>query len=314
VCEDRWAIILRGSPIITTLHEFPRATMRSSRTPLSERWLILRRLVRRLRERDYDLTIDAQGLAKSAIITAAAGAPRRICHGSPWAREGSWLFAKRRSPTCAEHVIDQQRSLALPLLGSHHPRGPWSFPLPAWELERAWATTWLTRQGFATTGNERPWVLNVGAGWPTKVWPLTRQIELVRLLARTRIPLLLVWGSHTEHDFAEEIAAEAGYGVLCPPTTIPQLAGLLARARMVISGDTGPLHLSLALGTPAVGLFGPVPALRNGPRGRGYRTLQAPAAPWERRDMTRVDMSAISAEAVVEQAHAAIREQIPTFP
>ncbi|MBA3709989.1 MAG: hypothetical protein H0W83_14355, partial [Planctomycetes bacterium] len=58
-------------------------------------------------------------------------------------------------------------------------------------------------------------------------------------------------------------------------------------------------------GTPAVGLFEPVPATRNGPRGRGYRTLQAPGALWERKDLAQVDMAALTAEAVYEQACAA---------
>ena len=96
--------------------------------------------------------------------------------------------------------------------------------------------------------------------------------------------------------------------MLAPPTTIPQLAGLIARAAVFVSGDTGPLHLSLALGTPAVGLFGPVPAERNGPRGRGYRTLQAPGAAWERRDVAKVDMGAIAADAVIAAARSAVDE------
>jgi heptosyltransferase-1 len=68
---------------------------------------------------------------------------------------------------------------------------------------------------------------------------------------------------------------------------------------VVVSGDTGPLHLSQALGVPALGLFGPVPATRNGPRGAHWRNLQAPGAAWERRDVSRVDMGAISAEAAL---------------
>jgi ADP-heptose:LPS heptosyltransferase len=256
-------------------------------------------MVRELRGCGYDAVIDAQGLAKSAVLAACAGAPRRVGHRRPRAREGSWLVARRQSPVSAEHVIDQQRALALPLLGAGHPRGPWRFPLPAWREEREWAAQWLQRHGCEVAGEHRPLVLNVGAGWPTKVWPFKRQVEFARLAARRRLPLLLVWGSHAEHDLAEEIVQEAGYGLLAPPTSIPQLAGLLACARVVVSGDTGPLHLSQALGVPALGLFGPVPATRNGPRGAHWRNLQAPGAAWERRDVSRVDMGAISAEAAL---------------
>jgi ADP-heptose:LPS heptosyltransferase len=148
-------------------------------------------------------------------------------------------------------------------------------------------------------------MLNVGAGWPTKVWPRERQSAFARLCQERALPLVLVWGSASERSMAEAIIADAGSGLMAPPTTIPQLAGLLAQTRVLVSGDTGPLHLCMALGRPAVGLFGPVPAERNGPRGSGYRTLQAPGAAWERKDVTKVDMGVLSADMVLDAALAA---------
>lgn len=310
LCEDRWSALLTGNPAVDTLHQLPRKALRDRARPWHQRALLVRRLLREVRAASYDAVIDAQGLAKSAVLAACAGAPRRIGHAHPRAREGSWLVSRQRSPVLAEHVIDQQRALALPLLGSGHQRGTWRFPLPAWLVEHEWAAQWMLRQGMALNAVGRPLVLNVGAGWPTKVWPLRRQVEFARLCGRRRLPLVLVWGSHAEHDLAEEIIAEASYGTLAPPTTIPQLATLLAGARVVVSGDTGPLHLSQAVGTPAIGLFGPVPATRNGPRGRGYRNFQAPGAAWERRDVSRVDMAAISAEEVLAAALSVAEENI----
>jgi ADP-heptose:LPS heptosyltransferase len=213
------------------------------------------------------------------------------------------LVSQRRSRSRAVHVIDQQRDLGR-LLGVE-PRGPWIFPLPAWVGERSWGVAEL-----AVLGLRRPWALNVGAGWPTKIWPLERQVEFARALGRRGTPLLVVWGSPAEQQVAQQVVAQSGHGILAPPTSIPQLAGLLAACAVVVSGDTGPLHLALALGTPAVGLFGPVPAERNGPRGPGYRTLQAPGAAWERRDLSKVEMGAISAAAVVEAAVAAVDDRV----
>ena len=151
-------------------------------------------------------------------------------------------------------------------------------------------------------------MLNVGAGWPTKVWPQERQIEFATNLRARGIPLVLVWGSPAERSVAETVLDAADHGSLAPATTIPQLAGLLAHAAVVVSGDTGPLHLALALGIPAVGLFGPVPAERNGPCGAGYRTLQAPGAAWERRDLSKVDMAAIQAAQVIAAAEGALQD------
>jgi heptosyltransferase-1 len=299
VCEDRWACVLQGSPAVRQVHQLPRKGLRSSGT--LGRWLLLRRLARELRAGDYDVVIDAQGLAKSAAVAAFSGAARRIGHARPRSREGAWLVSDRRVPAVATHVIDQQRALGLPLL-SGAARGGWSFPLPAWNEQRRWAVEWLTAQQLDPRQGRRALMLNVGAGWPTKVWPQERQIAFARLCAERSLPLVLLWGSPDEHTIAKAIVAACPATILTPFTTIPQLGGLIAQARVLVSGDTGPLHLGLALGVPAVGLFGPVPAERNGPRGRHYRTLQAPGAAWERKDVSKVDMGALSAEGVLAEA------------
>jgi heptosyltransferase-1 len=299
LCEDRWATVLAGSPIISTIHRLPRKVLRSG--TLSERVRALAGLAQELRMASYDVVIDAQGLAKSAVAAWASGAALHIGHARPRAREGAWLVAQRRVPTTAVHVIDQQRDLTRGLALT--PSTPWSFPLPAWIEERSWAADWLEEMRIS-----RPWMLNVGAGWPSKVWPEERQIGLALAAAEQGLPLVLVWGSPAERVVAERIIDAADYGILAPPTSLPQLAGLLAQAAVVISGDTGPLHLALAVGVPAVGLFGPVPAERNGPRGWGYRTLQAPGAAWERRDVGKGAMEQISVAAVMAAATAAADE------
>lgn len=293
LCEDRWACVIDGSPVVERIHRLPRKLLKTA--PLHRRAVALAGLAGELREAAYDVVVDAQGLAKSAIAAFASGAPLRLGHARPRAREGSALVSQRRSASREVHVIDQQRDLGR-LLGLI-PDGPWRFPLPAWGAERRWAATWLADNRLVS-----PVALNVGAGWPTKVWPLARQVAFARLLRGRGIPLVVAWGSAAERTVAEQVVDGADHGILAPPTAIPQLAGLLSHAAVAVSGDTGPLHLALALGTPAVGLFGPVPAERNGPKGRGYRTLQAPGAAWERKDASKVDMGAISEDAVLEAA------------
>lgn len=289
LCEDRWADLLRGSPAIHRLHLLPRRLLRTG--PWLDRMRVLRGLVRELRG-SYDAAIDAQGLAKSAVLLWLAGASLRIGHRPPRARELSWLAVHRQEGVTEGHIIDQQRSLAGGLAG--RPCGPWRFPLPAWEAERRWAETWLAEQKL-----ERPWLLNVGAGWPTKIWPQERQIAFARLVLARGEPVLLLWGSPSEQAAAEVVATGAPGARLAPATGIPRLAGLIAAGRVLVSGDTGPLHLGLALGTPSIGLFGPVPAWRNGPVGLRHRCFQAPGAAWERRDVSKVDMGAIRPEEVL---------------
>ena len=309
VCEDRWACVLQGSPVVAHIHQVPRKLLRTSGT--IARCLLLRRLARELRAGGYDVVIDAQGLAKSAAIAAVSGVGRRIGHARPRSREGAWLIADQRVPVSATHVIDQQRALGLPVLHGAA-RGGWRFPLPAWSAQRQWAIDWLTSIGLDPRNARRPLMLNVGAGWPTKVWPQERQIAFAQICAARGLPLVLVWGSPDELLIAKAIVTASPGTHLAPFTTIPQLAGLIAQARVLVSGDTGPLHLGLALAVPAVGLFGPVPATRNGPRGQCYRTLQAPGAAWERRDVSKVDMGFLTAEAVLTEALAVALPELDT--
>jgi heptosyltransferase-1 len=295
VCEDRWAPVLAGSPVVGAVHRLDRKALRGA-AGLAGRLRALRRLRRELEGR-YDLVIEAQGLAKSALIASLAGRLPRAAHARPRAREGSWLLPARRVPVVAEHVIDQQRALGLAL--GVRATGGWRFPLPAWTAERSAMAGWLDAHAI-----RRPWLLNVGAGWPTKVWPTQRLIACAAALREAGEDLVVVWGSPAERQIAAQVAAVHGH--LAPPTTIPELGGLLAAGAVLISGDTGPLHLAHALGTPTVGLFGPVPAGRNGPRGRHAVNLQAPGAAWERHDVSKVDMAAITVEAVVAAARQAM--------
>lgn len=302
LCEDRWAAVLDGSPAVTALHQLPRGRWKREGSGRLARLADMRHLRRELRAQAFDAVIDAQGLAKSAWWSLASGARRRIGHARPRARELSWLASAERTPCTATHVIDQQRALGGPLLDAPATEA-WRFPLPAWNDQRSWAAGWMAEHQL-----DRPWALNVGAGWPTKVWPEERQREcLAALVARGQRPLV-VWGSPAEREVAEGLVATVAGCVLAPPTDLPQLGALLARCRLLVSGDTGPLHLALAVGCPAVGLFGPVPAERNGPRGPGYRTLQAPGAAWERKDVAKVDMGAISAAQVLAAGDEAVAD------
>jgi heptosyltransferase-1 len=273
LCEDRWAGLLDGSPALGRIWRLPRGRWRRERPPLHRCLGDLAALVRPLRQRGYEAVIDAQGLLKSALLAAAIGAPV-IGHAAPRAREGSPLLYQHRQPCRAEHVIDQQRALALPLLGRRHPRGDWRFPLPAWPEAEARMAAWLAGQGL-----RRPWALNVGAGWPSKLWPLPCQEAFLRLLVGEGRRPLILWGGAQERTVAEGLAAAVPGSLLAPPTDLPELACLLRHCGLLVSGDTGPLHLARAVGCPAIGLFGPVPASRNGVRGAHWANFQAPAKP-----------------------------------
>ena len=290
--EQRWACLLEGHPFLRRVVSITKSGPGLGPIQRLRQLLAARQ---RILAGQYDLVIDAQGLAKSCAFAVLSGAPVVVGHGWPRAREGTWIGHLLRSRCDATHVIDQQRALA-EVLGIST-AGPWRFVFPDWRQQRLGMDAWLTERGL-----HHPWMLNVGAGWPTKVWPLERQIAFAQAVRAAGHPLVVVWGGKAELAIADQVVAAAPGAHLAPPTTLPELAGLLDRAAVLVSGDTGPLHLAFAQGVPCIGLFGPVPAERNGPVGPGHRTFQAPAAAWERRDVSKVRMGDISHEQVLAAA------------
>lgn len=155
-----------------------------------------------------------------------------------------------------------------------------------------------------------PALINPGAGWPSKIWPAERFAAVARELDRRGMPSIVVWGGDAERAAAEQIvAASASAARMAPSTALQDLGELCRLAQVCISSDTGPLHLAAAVGTPCVGLFGPVPAKRNGPYGPGQRTVEPPVSfrpAWANRKTDRVAMEAIDVDSVIAAAVVAV--------
>jgi heptosyltransferase I len=109
-------------------------------------------------------------------------------------------------------------------------------------------------------------LINPGAAWPNKRWPAERFGELAASLREsTGLRSLVLWGPGEERLAASVVDASRDAAVVSPPTAIVDLFALAKRARLMVAGDTGPLHIAAATGTPVVALFGPTLTERNGP-------------------------------------------------
>jgi heptosyltransferase-1 len=109
-------------------------------------------------------------------------------------------------------------------------------------------------------------LLNPGAAWPNKRWPPERFGEVAAFLREVRgIRSVVVWGPGDEALARSVVDASEGAATEAPPTGIADLVALSRAASLCVSGDTGPVHLAAAVGTPVVGLFGPTDSERNGP-------------------------------------------------
>ncbi len=109
-------------------------------------------------------------------------------------------------------------------------------------------------------------LLNPGAAWPNKRWPAERFGEIAAVLHEVRgLPAFVLWGPGEEPLARAVVEASNGAARMAPPTDLPDLLALCRAASVIVSGDTGPLHLAAAVGTPAVAIFGPTDPARNGP-------------------------------------------------
>jgi heptosyltransferase-1 len=212
----------------------------------------------------YDIAVDFQGLIKSALLTRVA-APVRFGYAKELVREkpAAWFYNRHVTVDRTNHVVDWNVELAEQVVANS--------PTPV-----------LARRHAAEGGGGAAWseyardtsgrldgltnsiVLLPGAGRPEKQWPVERFRELVRRYDNA----IVVWGP------GERPLAEAIDGRMAPETNLRELAFLLRNARLVVGGDTGPLHLADAVGTRVVGLYGPTDPARNGPHGQLQRTLR----------------------------------------
>jgi heptosyltransferase I len=246
--DAKWARLLEGNPTLTEVISLGGRTAEG-----------IAAVIRKLRAAHYTCAIDFQGLYKSALLSFASGAPRRIGFRSSYAREGpvALLYTERLNPRGA-HKIEHNLTLA-ERAGARRttPR----FPL----LIRAEDEECVTRE-LSTRGVGDFFVLNPGGGWRSKCWPAARYGDLHRALAARYGWRGVITFGPGEENLAQEVIQAAGKE---PPVATPlglgPLLALLRRAKFVVSADTGPLHLAAALGAPIVGLYGPTDPARNGP-------------------------------------------------
>ncbi len=221
----------------------------------------LSRVVRALRAAKYDIAIDLQGLLKSAGFARSAGARTTAGFVAAQLREpaASLFYTMRVRGDDSGHVIRKNLSLVA-ALGARTDRVAFPLDVPASPaLDAARADLGLDDGApFA--------VLNPGAGWPNKQWPGERFGAIAAHLRRRHgLASLVVWGPGERERAEQVVAASEGAARVGPATSVADLLAIARAAAVFAAGDTGPLQLAAAAGTPIVGVFGPTNPSRNGP-------------------------------------------------
>jgi heptosyltransferase I len=223
-------------------------------------WRALLDLRRRLAAHPFDLVLALKPYFKAGILTWIARAPVKLGLDRGRSRDANWLFTTHRLPPRPMGHIQDQFLEYLDAIGV--PRGE-----PAWGLAPVPAEREAARALVA--GAEGPLVgLVVASSRPAKNWPPERYAELATRLAASRGARCVLLGGSAP---LERVAADA---ILAGTAAAPMdtlgcglrtTLALLAACDVVVSPDTGPFHIAVAMDVPAVGLYGYTNPKRFGP-------------------------------------------------
>jgi len=268
--SDALASLLEGDPDLAGLYRFSRKGWSSPR-----RWRELIRQVFELRRMRFDWVLDLQGLARSGGIAWLANGAFTV--GLDDAREGARGFYDVAVPRGSEHThavdwyLGVLTALGVPTEGDYE-----------WLPQRPAVAETVREQ----SGAEGIWVgLQPGARWPNKRWPVESYADLVKRIHRERPAIrFAVLGGADDRELGCVLARSVPGSVLdlTGRTTLPEMVEWVRRCAVLVTNDTGPMHVAAALKRPVVALFGPTEPRRTGPYGQldgVLRRLELPCVP-----------------------------------
>lgn len=247
--EERWAPLLEENPDLTTVH-----------CVRSRDWRHVLQVLGELRGRSYDAALDFQGLIKSGMLAALSGSREVIGFQMTALREKlASVFYDHQVAAQGAHVVEMNLSLVR-AAGANLERLEFPLPHPS-ELSLP----------------ERFFAVSPSAGWEAKRWPAESFAELIRRAEHEwNLPAVINCGPG-EEALAERIVRAASPA---EPSVVQggirDLVAIARKASVFVAGDTGPLHVAAAAGTPVVAIFGPTSPERNGPYSARARVLRAP--------------------------------------
>jgi heptosyltransferase I len=289
--HPRWAELVTRSRLATEIWPVDSRDLSS-----------VRKIVRKIRGEAWTAAIDYQGLWKSAFLPYLGRVRKRIGFSAASIREyGVPILYTDRVRCRAIHIAEQNGELSSHA-GAVKPTGAVTLHLEPSEVD-------LVRAQLHQKGAGRYIVLSPGGGWRSKCWPAERFGALCRKIHHELgLRCVINFGPGEEDLLAEVKTASHDAEPLAYDGELGSLMALLRQALCIVGGDTGPLHLAVALGTPVVALFGPTDPARNGPYPPREIVLRSPDAVttydrWNRTDASLLKLS-------VDQVFAAVQRRI----
>lgn len=259
--------------------------------------------IRKLYKERYDIIIDFQGLLKSGIIAGICKSKRKVGLGK--AREFGWLFVDKVIPVnYNQHAIDRYLQVAEYLGCSSL---DWNWKIYISEKERKEVDAMISQ---INRDNLPIVAINTCARWKTKLWPTEKFSKLTKMLINAGCrPVFL--GGIRDRKIIDSILDGIKGGVnLAGAVSLKQLAYFYSLSDVVVSVDTGPMHIAVMAGAKVVALFGPTDPKRTGPYGRGHNIIKStlPCSPCFKRVCEHVNcMKEIKVDKVMDSVEKIMR-------
>jgi len=255
--KQEWAGILEGHPCLDELLSFP------------FKWSSVWPMIREIRKRRFDLILDLQGLLRTGLLSYLSGAPTRI--GFEEGREFSHLFYTHRVKADEDslHAVDRYLLIARELGAKTDLK---RFDISLNERDRA-RTQKIVK---LACGDQPILAIHATARQEVKRWPLERFAQLADQISQAGWGIPVFIGA--KEDVQDIVLIRKRMLTrsvdFAGQTSLKELASLLKMSRLLITNDSGPMHLAAAVGTPVVALFGPTEPKKIGPYGKGHVVLQ----------------------------------------
>ena len=280
------------------------------------------KLARKLREKAFDKAILFQNAFDAALIAWLSGIPDRI----GYKRDGRGFLLTKAVPVEKAILAQHQVYYYLNLLKSAgiEPADPQPY-LYLTDNERQWARNFLSSNFTADSG---PLIgINPGATFGSaKRWPPKRFAEVIIKVINELNGRVVIFGSHSEIEIADEIMTEINrlnipmktekvgsrILVMAGKTNLRELAALISECDVFVTNDSGPMHITSALLVPIVAIFGSTDKTATGPYGEGHRiiTKDLPCAPCMKRECPEGHLNCMTA-VTADEVFNAVREILP---
>ncbi|MGM0382677.1 MAG: lipopolysaccharide heptosyltransferase II [Thermodesulfobacteriota bacterium] len=274
VVEEDAAGIVEGHPAIDHLIVFPRKGWIRRIISKGEYYTVgkeVAKFIKELKKKKYDIVIDLQGLLKSGIITFIARGRRKIALNG--GREASSLFINERVaiPEPHMHALDRYLHIARYLGATEF---KWNGKIHTDYKDKRYIYDFLREVGNYTDLV----AVNPIAKWKTKLWGMDRFALLADRIKGELQATVIFTGSKSDTMLIKTILSKMHTHAfnLAGKSSLKELAYLYQKCSVVISTDTGPMHVAAAMNSPVViGIFGPTSPNKTGPYGSKHRVIRA---------------------------------------